>query len=425
MLHSRLSRPLRRCRYAVAWIVGAAALPCVLTAQENPRINGRVVDADTGGPVSLATITLRHIEIPDSVLHTLVTDDRGLFQVMRTRSGEYDVTVEHIAYGTFTDRVTLSRGQDLALRVDLSPTAIELRPVVVEGVREEIRTARARGTSRRVVTWEELQPVAETGAYLGVAMSQLLPGVRLNSQRSTPGERICLEFRNPATLQGGVCSPPLVFVDGVRQANPTITINTMPITDIRRLEILPPGEAGVQYGTDSQSGVVLIETFTGGSFLRGGPLGSRSSGAYDWALESDPYPWARSLALAAGANAVGLLAGYALAQSCLPFDDLTAHFYEGECGFLGNTAARTALYLGPQVAVGYLVQRLGGTNLSRGSMWKSAIASMIMTTPGIVLSVANEEDGFTGSRGLGVFMIGVGAPVAAVAADRLFRHLIP
>lgn len=422
------SRPRHRsCRRhrLVAWTFAGMVLPSLAVAQERPRINGRVVDADTGGPIASATITLRHVDVPDSVLHTLVTDGRGLFQIDRTRSGEYAVTVGHIAYGTFTERVILSRGQDLALRVDLSPTAINLRPVVVEALREETRSGRSRGTSRRVVTWEDLRPVAETGAHLGVAMSQLLPGIRLNSQRSTPGEQICVEFRNPATLQGGVCSPPLVFVDGVRQANGTITINSMPLTDIRRLEVLPPGEAGVQYGTDSQSGVVLIETFTGGSFLGGGGRDPENRGVYDWSLESDPYPWGRSLAVAAGVNAAGLLAGYALARSCLPFDDLTSHFYDAECGFVGNTAARAALYIGPQLAVGYLVQRLGSTNLSTGSMWKSAIASLIMTAPGIVLSVTNEEDGFSGSQGLGLLMAGVGAPLAAVAADRLFRRVVP
>ena len=421
-----------RARQAWCSWIAAGSLACSglipwgqgLDAQQvPPRISGRVVTADAGTPVAGATVTLIHEAFPDSLVHSLVTNELGLFRVDRTRSGAYSVTVEHLAYGSFQDRVLLERGESLALRVGLSERAITIDPVVVEATRQSTRDGRSRGTARRVVTWEELLPVAETGAHLGVAMSQLLPGVRLTSQRSTPGQLICLQFRNPVTLSGGGCLPPLVFVDGVRQANSVITLNTMPLQDIRRIEVLPPGEAGVQYGTDSQYGVVLIETFTGARFARrdsGAP-----SGIYNWSLESEPYPWGRSLALAGAANAVALLAGYQLAQSCLSFDGLTDHFYEAECGFLGNTASRAALYMAPQVAVGYLVQRLGYTDLSSGSAWKSGVAAMILSVPGVILSMTNEEDGFGGSQGIGVALMGIGAPFAAVAADRLFRRVHP
>lgn len=398
--------------------------PALQAQQTPPRISGRVVAADSGSPVSGATVTLVHAEFPDSLIHTLVTNDLGLFSVDRTRSGEYGVTVEHLAYGTFQDLVQLERGEALALRVRLSTTALVIDPVVVEAVRESTRDGRSRGTSRRVVTWEELLPVAETGAHLGVAMSQLLPGVRLTSQRSTPGELICLEFRNPVTLQNRGCLPPLVMVDGVRQANSVITLNTLPLQDIRRIEVLPPGEAGVQYGTDSQYGVVLIETFTGARFAgrRGAETGS---GVYSWTLETEPYPWGRSLAVASAANAVAMLAGYGLARSCLSFEGLTDHFYEAQCGFLGNTASRAALYVAPQIAVGYLVQRMGDTDLSSGSPWKSGVAAMILSVPGVILAMTSETDGFGGSKGIGAVLMGIGAPVAAVAADRLFRKVHP
>jgi len=149
------------------WVLAALAMAAtapttVLHGQAPPRINGRVVDQATGEPVVDATVTLTYRAAPDSISHTVVTNALGLFRVERTRSGEYDVTVEHISYGTFTDGVTLTRGESLALRVGLSPSAIELSPVVVEAIREGTRADRARGTARRVVTAEELAPVAET-----------------------------------------------------------------------------------------------------------------------------------------------------------------------------------------------------------------------------------------------------------------------
>ena len=57
-------------------------------------------------------------------------------------------------------------------------------------------------------------------------------------------------------------------------------------------------------------------------------------------------------------------------------------------------------------------------------MWKNAVAGTIMAAPGIVLALTDSDDGFPGSTGIGVFMTVVGAPVAAVVADRLFRRVV-
>ena len=56
-------------------------------------------------------------------------------------------------------------------------------------------------------------------------------------------------------------------------------------------------------------------------------------------------------------------------------------------------------------------------------MWRNAVANAILSAPGVVLALTTEEDGFSGSRGLGIVMATVGAPAAAVLADRLFRRV--
>ncbi len=216
----------------------------------------------------------------------------------------------------------------------------------------------------------------------------------------------------------------MVLVDGVRSANPTITLNTIPVSDIHQVEVLPPGEAGLQYGSGSQYGVILIETFTGRTFANAGIGGPQpGSGLYSWALETEPYPWVRNYGLAFVVNAAAMAAGYAIAQSCLSFDDLTAHFTESSCGTLGNTGSRLALYALPQFALGYAAERAGGTDLSRGNAWRNAVAAAIMSAPGVVLALTTEADGFSGSRAIGGTMFILGAPAAAVAADRLFRRV--
>ena len=412
----------------MVWLCGTGLLPCAVTGalaaqEEPPRISGRVVDLDTGAGVAGATIVLMSLggEAADSLRAEAVTDGVGLFQFERAGPGDYELAVTHIAYGTFRERLTLSPGDRLAVRVTLSPAAIELDPVVVEVEPRDRRSARALGTARRRVTAEQLAPVARTGNHLVNALAQLLPGIRVRSGRSQPGELVCLEFRGTVSFAQPGCMTPIVIVDNVRQANGLVTLNTLPLTDIQSVEAVPPAEAGVRFGADSNAGVIVIETISGAA-LATRPA-SPPAGLYNWALESGSYPWGKALAAATAANAAGLLAGYAISKRCLDFESLARHFYEAECGTLANAGSRLAFYGAPQVGVGFVVARVGGTDLSHGSMWRNAVAGAILSAPGVVLALTSEEDGFSGSRGLGIIMASVAAPAAVVLADRLFRRI--
>ena len=393
-----------------------------------PRISGRVVDAATGEGIEGAAVELFRVDAGGTrtggntgqARIEVGTDPSGLFRVERAPDGSYELTVAHLAYGTFGERLVLADGQRITLRIALSQSAIALSPVVVEAATRQTRLDRARGSALRRLTNEELAPVARTGIDLAAALAQLLPGMRVRSGRSQPGELVCLEFRSPFSLSGNGCLAPVVVLDNVRQANALVTLNTLPITDVRSVEAVPPGEAGVRYGTDSRFGVVVIETFSGADFRDRADAPGRKT--YDWSLESRPYGWGRALATAAAANAAGLLVGYAVSSRCLAFDGLTSHFSKPKCGSAGNAGARLVLYAAPSIGVGLAVGRAGRTSLSSGSAWKNAAASAIMSAPGVVLALTSEEDGFAGSRAIGLVMAAVAAPAAAVLADRLFRR---
>ncbi|MXX56060.1 MAG: carboxypeptidase regulatory-like domain-containing protein [Gemmatimonadetes bacterium] len=91
----------------------AFAFAGVLAAQDRPpRIEGRVVDLDTGASVEGASIALVRLRagVADSTRAETATDRAGTFQFERVASGDYRITVNHIAYGTFDDRVTLATG---------------------------------------------------------------------------------------------------------------------------------------------------------------------------------------------------------------------------------------------------------------------------------------------------------------------------
>lgn len=405
---------------AAGMLAAAGGATAVAAQEEVPAVSGRVVAAATGAAVEGAEVALARIRdgVVDSARVEAVTDGAGMFRFGGVGAGGYELTVTHIAYGTFRERLTVPPDEGVSLRVTLSEAAIVLEPIEVEVMSDETRRARGLGRAQRRLTAADLAPVERSGEHLANALARLMPGIRVRSGRSQPGQILCIEFRDPATLVGGGCRAPLVVVDNVRQANGLVTLNTLPITDIHSIEALSPGEAGVRYGADSGNGVIVIETV---SAALNRPRAGPARRIYDWAVEPEPYPWARNLGTAMAANAAGLLAGHSVSRSCLNYETLSLHFTEARCGLAANAGSRLAIYVAPQIGVGYLTGRVGATELSRGSMWRNAAAGAILSVPGIVLALTDDEDGFTGSTEIGIFMVVVGAPVASVLADRWFR----
>ncbi len=422
-LPGRLTVASRVAIAGMAMCAGVAAAPPNAAAQDRAAfLRGQVVDQGSGAAIEGAEIVLDGGRVGgDSLRARAVTGRTGNFRFGELVPAEYALTVTHLAYGTFREQLHLDPGAALALRITLSPTAIALEPLTVEIPAASATSRPSTGSSsRRAVLAAQLATIARSGDHLANALARLLPAVRVRSGRSQPGQLVCVEFRDPASLAAQGCRTPVVIVDNVRQANPLLTLNTLPISHIRSVEAVAPGEAGVRYGADSSYGVIVIETVTGGQ--PSAPSRPTPAGIYSWALETEPYPWGEALAGAVAANALGLVAGYVAARSCLSFDGLSEHFAGARCGTLRNTGSRLLLYAAPQLGVGYLAGRIGATERSRGVAWKNAVAGTIMATPGIVLALTDEEDGFPGSAGIGFVMAVIGAPVAAVATDRLFRR---
>jgi hypothetical protein len=390
-------------------------------AQQPPPVSGRITDAETGLGVADATVTLAGTDIG------VLTDGRGLFFLPRLEPGEYELRVEHIAYGVFVDSLRVEESSALALRIEISQTAIELDPVVVSVTSPEQRAAEGRGTQSNVVEREEIEQSLGTAAHLGNVLARHVSGVRVRTQQARVGAPICVEFRSMRSLDDPLrCHSPVVVVDGVRVANPRIVYTSLPLEDIQRMEVIPPGEAGVMYGTDSQYGVLIIETQSGVrptaeriAELAYGP--NRS--IYDWTLESRPYDWKRVFLTSFLANAAGLSLGLAAGRSCLTFDNLSDHFLESTCGGAGTAGARIALVTLPLTGAALGAQLSGRTDLSTGRLLHAFVGAALVGLPGYVLATTAEDEAFTGARWLGGAALIIGIPAAATAADRLFRRV--
>lgn len=390
-----------------------------LSAQSPASVMGRVFDAETRAAIADAAIVVEGLGLGT------VTNEVGLFHLPVVPPGDHVLRIQHLAYGDRSNAIRLRPGQDLTLRIHLSTSAIELRPLIVEARREEERTERARGTSRNIVSRDEIESMISANQTLDQVLVKNVTGIQVRASSRRGGD-VCLEFRSPRSLNDpGGCKTPTVFLDGVRVSNPQPLWDTFPIEEIQRLEVIPGAAAGARFGADTNYGVLLIETRTGSQAMELEEVRPDRRRTYDWALESAGYPWLKVFAASFAGNAAGLAVGALVGQGCFQFEEglANSHFFlESSCNRWATAGSAAALFGLPVTGAAFGANRAGRTDLSRGRWVPAAVASAIAVVPGYILVVAKDDESFSGSQVLGWGLLTVGVPLFTTIADRLFRE---
>ncbi len=384
------------------------------------ELRGRVMDRGTGKAVEGATVVM---EGQDTAF-LMVTDERGLFGFQEVGGGEYQVSVSHLAYGEHLQSVTVEPDAVIALRILISQQAIELDPLLVEGLSERELAARSRGTMIQEVTREEIEKATRTSNHLGDILRQTIPGLRVYDS-SLPGARVCIEFRGRRSFRfANGCQTPMVILDGVRMYDPASIYNTLDPSSIERIEVIPPAEAGLFYGSESAFGVITIETRvwrtdedsqTMPSHLRGG--------VYDWSLEVEEPSWKKVFLTAFAGNLLGVAAGMNIANKCVKFDELATDLFASSCDQLATAGAWATLISLPLAGAALGARYSGSTSLSRGSLLPAMTSGAIAMLPGYALVAASQREVGSPSFRAGQVFVLVGIPVAVTIADRLFRKI--
>jgi len=382
-------------------------------------VRGRVMDRETGQAVQDATVVL---EGPDTAF-LVVTDRRGLFHFDDVNGGEYRVRVSHLAYGEHIESFQLEPDAVIALRVLISLQAIQLDPLVVEAMTARELQARSRGTMIQEVTREEIERAVRTSLHLGDILRQTVPGLRVYDS-SLPGARVCIEFRGRRSVRfANACQSPMLILDGVRMYDPPALYSTIQPSSIERIEVIPPAEAGLLYGSESAFGVITIETKvwltkeereTIPPHLRGG--------VYDWTLEVADHSWKRVFLSAFVGNALGLAAGIALAEKCVRFGELATDIFASDCNNLRTAGSWAAVISFPLAGAAMGAQLAGRTPISRGNFLPTMASGIVALLPGYALASAAQQETASGSFRAGAIFILVGIPAAVTVADRLFRR---
>ena len=385
---------------------------------QTSELRGRVIDKASGQGVPDATVAL---EGRDTIL-IRVSDERGLFRFAGMNGGEYRVTVTHLAYGRHSESVTVDPDVLVAVRVLVDAQAIELEPLVVEALSQQEIVQRSRGTMRQEVTRAEIERAVRTSGHLGDVLRQTVPGLRVYDT-TLPGARTCVEFRGRRSIRfARECQSPMLILDGVRMFDPPSLYSSIDPASIERIEVIPPAEAGLFYGSESAFGVITIETKLWSSPAERESIPAHlRGGVYDWRWEGGAHPTGRTFLSTSLVNALGVAAGLAVADRCIEFDELARDVFASRCGGWGTAGSWGAAVALPLLGSALAARLGGGTASSRGRPLPAIAAGAVALLPGYAMMSSASERRSSPTFRAGQVMVLVGIPAAVTIADRLFR----
>lgn len=406
------------------WILGAFLLgPGPVEGQLPSHVSGRILDQNTDDPVEGAEIRLL------GTSRSAVSDVRGSFRFEDIPPRIYQLEIRHLAYGVHTQEIVVEAETSLSLQIGISRKAIEIEPLTVQVFTARDFRLRASGTSIAEVSREELDFADLTGMNLGQVLEQHIPGIQVRETTALVGLPMCVEYRGARFGQfDGSCRSPAVYLDGIPVNNPTYLYASLDMGDIERLEMVPPAEAGVRFGTGALWGALVIETRLPGigsdqkEAFRIGPL---TVAAYDWRRESKPHNWWRVYASSLVGNAIGLAVGVPLASECIEVVSPTFDRVTTECSAWPTMGSALAGLAFPAIGSTLGAQWGGQTSLSRGKFMPLAISAVMALIPGYALEVSSRRSDWKTTSLMAKLILGFGVPAAVTFSERLFRKLRP
>jgi outer membrane receptor for ferrienterochelin and colicins len=246
----------------------ALALPFLFLSPldaQSPRsgvLRGRVLDRDSGRPVSSAEIA-----VSGQAASTTSNVD-GRWSLPPLAPGGYLLRVRRIGYAPATLKVSLGGGDTSGVEVRLTPSALPLDDIVVTAARREERLADVT-VPTEIVTRESIQA---TGASSLAAALTEQTGVQFDGGHPSGAG---------VMLQGLSNERVLVLVDGqplYGRISGTLDLARVPTAIVDRVEIVKGPQAAL-YGSEAMGGVVNVVTRSpSGAGLDGGARAVAGSG---------------------------------------------------------------------------------------------------------------------------------------------------
>lgn len=216
--------------------------------QQSTTISGRVTDANSGQPITGASLSLGDTGLGAS------SGVDGRYSISNAPAGTYRMRVSMLGYAAQDQSVTVVAGQSTVANFALATQALSLEGVVVVGYGTQKRSDVT--GSIATVSPERLERVPSTSVEQ--VLQGVMPGVsvRTSSAGAEPNNNIQIRGRNSILASSG----PLVVVDGIPYNGAISEINQ---SDIASIDVLKDASSAAIYGARGSNGVILITTKKG------------------------------------------------------------------------------------------------------------------------------------------------------------------
>ncbi len=247
-----------------AALLALAFLPTLASAQERGTVAGRVTDQSTNAPIAGVQITIAGTQLGT------ITNNEGRFLLVNVPIGTRTVNATSIGYSAGTETVEVRAGETTTVDFVLQTSAVALEEIVVTGT---VGAVQRREQPAVVATINAAQQT-EKGTSTNVTdlLTARVPGVQVTSSSGVSGTAQQIRIRGASSIT--LSNEPLVFIDGIKASNRTISdINIggqgvsqlfdLNPEDIESIEVVKGPAAATLYGADASAGVIQIITKQG------------------------------------------------------------------------------------------------------------------------------------------------------------------
>ncbi|HET9441390.1 MAG TPA: TonB-dependent receptor [Longimicrobiales bacterium] len=223
------------------FLVLAALLPGVLSAQ-NGSIHGTIIDANSNTPVAAARVVLVGAHLEE------LSHADGSFHFDRVPPGRHTIRIERLGYAVTARPAEVQANERLVVRFALTPSAIEVAPLLVTGTltrrrADEMLSSTAALTGQRLDRNANTTVAATIASQPGVSVSSIGPATARPIIRGLGGDRI------------------LMLEDGQRTGDMSATSGdhavAIEVLTASQIEVVR-GPMSLLYGSSAMGGVVNV-----------------------------------------------------------------------------------------------------------------------------------------------------------------------
>jgi len=237
-------------------------LPGLAWAQQG-TITGTITEAETGDPLPGATVQALDMGTGAAA------DAEGSYS-LRVPSGEQTIRVSFVGYQAEERTVNVPAGGTARVNFQLQTAEAQLDEVVVSALGQQRRQDQL-GAGLSSIEGADIEESGDSQVIQSLAAKA--SGLNIQNTGGDPGAGASIVIRGRNTIQGN--NQPLIVVDGTPISNANFgegvggvtqqsRLNDLNPNDIQSVEVLKGAAAAGLWGSRAQSGVIVIETKSGG-----------------------------------------------------------------------------------------------------------------------------------------------------------------